>query len=672
MRAGAGTAACARPLHVFNGGILTSRRIRRILALAGHPPRLGLPGPGDLVGVWGQSPTARRGVWVARRRGAGLMRIEDAFLRSVHPGRTGAPPLGLLLDLTGVHFDARHPSDLEALLASHPLDDPALLARAEEGIARLREGGLSKYSAHDPGAALPTPGYVLIVDQVAGDAALRASGAGEETFREMLRAARARHPGTRIVIKSHPETARGLRPGHLGAVTGPDITQITAPVPPWPLLENARAVYTVSSQLGFEAILAGQRPEVFGAPFYAGWGLSEDRAPLPRRGRALSPVQLFAAAMLLYPTWYDPCRDRLCAFEDALDAFEAETRAWREDRHGWVAGNMRLWKRPAIARFFGAERFVKYRADPAAASTTAQALGAGAMVWGAAPAPRGATRVEDGFLRSRGLGAALVPPLSLVTDDLGLYYDPSRHSRLEALIAARATLRPGQRRRIEALIATLRSARLSKYNLKGTARALPAAPDGARRILVVGQVGDDASIRLGCGDIAENRALLAATRAANPDAWILYKPHPDVEAGLRPGAIESDDLADLTARHADPIPLLDHLDEVWTMTSLLGFEALLRGLPVTTLGAPFYAGWGLTTDLGETPERRRARPDLAGLAHAALIDYPRYRDPVSGRPCSAEVIAERLSSGAGLRASAPNRALAKLQGVLVRQSWLWR
>ena len=42
-------------------------------------------------------------------------------------------------------------------------------------------------------------------------------------------------------------------------------------------------VYTVSSQMGFEAIFAGHRPRVFGKPFYAGWGLTEDDEVIPRR-----------------------------------------------------------------------------------------------------------------------------------------------------------------------------------------------------------------------------------------------------------------------------------------------------------------------------------------------------------------------------------------------------
>ena len=136
-------------------------RVKRILALAGHQVSLGLAGPGDDVGVWGRSPLAWRGEAVAARRGAALVRIEDAFLRSIRPGRMGEPPLGLLIDWRGVHFDPSVPSDLEHLLASHPLDDPALLARASVGMARLIAADLSKYNLHDPALAPPDPGYVL-------------------------------------------------------------------------------------------------------------------------------------------------------------------------------------------------------------------------------------------------------------------------------------------------------------------------------------------------------------------------------------------------------------------------------------------------------------------------------------------------------------------------------
>ncbi|MBE0452450.1 MAG: capsular polysaccharide biosynthesis protein [Roseovarius sp.] len=657
----------SRRVFHFNGGFLWQRRLRRILALAGHDLRLGWPAPGDLVAVWGRSPYAARGEAVAARTGAGLLRIEDAFLRSVLPGRSGAPPLGLLIDRQGVHFDASSPSDLEGILARHPLDETPLLDRARGAMARMREAHLSKYSGTDPGLPCPAPGYVLMIDQTRGDASVRYGGADPATFRDMLVSAQVEHPHAPVLIKTHPETAQGHRAGHFTASDATDrVRLITEPVSPWHLLEGAIAVYTVSSQMGFEAILAGHRPNVFGQPFYVGWGLTEDRhpAPLPRRGRALTRAQLFAGAMILYPKWYDPCRDRLCNLETALDTFEAETRAWREDRHGWRAQGMRLWKRAPLQDFFGRHRRVIFgRAAPDRPT----------MVWASArtPLPEGAVLAEDGFLRSRGLGADLVPPLSLVLDDMGIYYDPTRESRLEHLIAARARLRPDQAARAEALIATLTHHALSKYNLGATA---PDLPQGYR-ILVPGQVEDDASIRLGAGETATNLALIRKVRAANPGAVILYKPHPDVEAGLRPGAIAPETLAglvDLALPGTDPAPLLPLVDEVWTMTSLLGFEALLRGVRVTTTGAPFYAGWGLTRDLGAVPTRRTARPTLTGLVHATLIDYPRYRDPVSGLPCPVEVVAERLAHGPLPRPGRTNRALAKLQGALATHTRLWR
>ena len=660
------------PVHAYTGGFLglsaQARRIRRILALAGHPLRLGLPGCHGHVAVWGHAAHAARGERIAARQNASLIRLEDAFLRSLFPGRAGEPTLGLLIDRQGIYYDPSRPSDLETLLAICPFDDHAVMERARLGMARLKHGQFTKYAAHDPDLPAPEPGYVLVVDQVRGDASLRHGGLDgplpPHLFREMLVQAQLDFPGARIVIRSHPETTDGFRAGHFSAadITGDHISFCDTPVSPWELLEGAIAVYTVSSQLGFEAIFAGHKPRVWGLPFYAGWGLTEDQTPHPRRRRKLTRAQLFAGAMLLYPHWYDPCRDRLCRFENALDHLEAMRRAWREDRSGHVALNMRLWKRPHLNAFFGRWQRLRFAKMPDLARST--------LIWGSTKAPDQGhvLRIEDGFLRSRGLGAELTPPLSLVTDDLGIYYDPTRPSRLEHLIATPRP--PGGETRAQALRDAILRHGLSKYNLQGT---LPDLPPG-HRILVPGQVEDDASIRLGTDAICTNLALLQETRARNPNAVILYKPHPDVEAGLRPGAIADDvalEYADAVLPRTDPARLLSQVQEVWTLTSTLGFEALMRAVPVTTLGAPFYAGWGLTRDLGHVPERRTARPSLNAFLHAALIAYPRYFDPVSRLPCPPEVALERLAQGQIKRAPAL-RLLAKLQGALASYPQLWR
>lgn len=630
--------------------------------------------------VWGHSRYARRGEAVARRFAKPLIRLEDAFLRSVKPKAMGGLRLGLMLDDLGVHFDAAQPSRLEEILRSHPLDDPILLARARDAIARLQLADLSKYNLHDPELAAEYDDVVLVIDQIRSDASIRKAGADAQSFARMLAQAKADHPDAVILLKTHPETVRGLRAGHFSETDCDHRVRLcNAPLSPWKLLARARAVYCVSSQFGFEAILAGHRPVLFGQPFYAGWGLSHDHQPLTRRNRQLKAEQLFAGAMILTPLWYDPCRDRLCSLETAIDQLDAETRAYREDRQGYVAGGMRLWKRGHLQAFFGQEKAVRFQSDPTTSLHHAQRDGRLALLWASRSTqnhlPPDAIRLEDGFLRSRGLGAALVPPLSLIRDPVGIYYDPRHPSRLEQLITQ--PVPPHALQRAAALRHSILERALSKYNLDG---AMPDLPTG-HRILIPGQVEDDASILTGTRDIRSNLDLIRATRRANPDAVLIYKPHPDVEAGLRKGAIAPDilrDLVQMVAHNASPITLIAACDEIWTMTSLLGFEALLRGKAVTCLGTPFYAGWGLTRDMAPIPPRRMftadgqpaPRPSLEQVIHASLIAYPRYYDPIAKLPCPVEVVIERLSGP--LQAPRHLRLIAKLQGMVASHAWIWR
>ena len=205
-----------RRVFVYNGGFRWQKRLRRIMALAGYPVHLGLPKYGDLVGVWGQSPTAHRGEAIAEKHNAHLLRIEDAFLRSLFPGRAGEPPVGLLLDQSGLHFDGSRPSDLETLLATHPLDDAALLNRARAAIERIKDAHLTKYSGFELTTPAPDSGYILVIDQTRDDAAVRASGATDADFQEMLVMAQEEHPGVPVLIKTHPETQQGFRNGYYG------------------------------------------------------------------------------------------------------------------------------------------------------------------------------------------------------------------------------------------------------------------------------------------------------------------------------------------------------------------------------------------------------------------------------------------------------------------------
>lgn len=662
----------AEGLNVFALGMFNPR-IRRILSLAGYRVTLGLPAKTTgLIGVWGRTGPSARGRWVAAGRGCGLLTVEDGFLRSVQTGRSGEPPLSLVIDRKGVYFDCNHPSNLEDILNSADLTDPALLARAAAGIERMQRAQLSKYNAFELGQSPAETGYILVIDQTRNDASIHLGGANATSFKAMLAAAKAENPGKTILIKTHPEVISGHRQGHFGPEDLNAQTRLfSTALSPWHMLANAEKIYAVTSLMGFEAILAGHRPHLFGKPFYGGWGLSEDRQTHARRARTLTAEELFAGAMLLYPIWYDPYRDQLCRFEDVADALEAQARAWREDHLGYDAFGIRLWKRQHLKRFFGGQVRYAKGSDFKASK---------ALVWAAHATPELAAaaevakipllRLEDGFLRSKGLGAELVPPLSLVADDLGIYYDPTRPSRLEALVNASGDLEASALRRADHLRQRLVAGGISKYNIGGKSANWPS---DKRRILVPGQVEDDASIRLGAGDIRRNIDLLKQARARNPEAFIIYKPHPDVEAGLRPGAADNVmDYADTIAQNMDAITAINNADEVWTITSLLGFEALLRGRSVTCLGRPFYAGWGLTDDLGTSLPRRVARPSLAALIHAVLIAYPRYYDPQTGLACPVEVIVERLEAGTHWQGGRGNRLLSKVQGIFASRASWWR
>lgn len=272
--------------------------------------------------------------------------------------------------------------------------------------------------------------------------------------------------------------------------------------------------------------------------------------------------------------------------------------------------------------------------------------------------------VEDGFIRSAGLGADCVPPLSIIVDRLGIYFDPSGPSELERILQD-GPFPPALLERARELREAIVRSGLSKYGAGG---ASPRHERGTSRlILVPGQVEDDRAVLSGGGGMT-NLDLLRRVRFDAPEAHIIYKPHPDVEAGHRKGRIREKEcltLADEVVASGSISSLLDSVDEVHVNTSLAGFEALLREKPVTTYGVPFYAGWGLTHDLGPVPPRRTARRSLDELTAAALLLYPRYLDPVTKLPCPPEILVNRLSQ-LDFPGSGALTILRRVQGQLKR------
>lgn len=629
-------------------------RQRRLLTSFLH----GIP-TAKTVLFWGKKHPNRRKL--AQLSNLPVLNLEDGFLRSPGLGIDGYPPFSLVFDDIGIYYDTTRPSRLEQLILAADTLPPETLAQAQLAVDSILKHRLSKYN-HAPDFSDDLSKQrsserqtVLLIDQTFGDMAIQYGGADADTFEQMFQSALAENPQADIWVKTHPDVLCGKKQGYLTALAGQSRVRLLAQdINPISLLQAVDKVYCVTSQMGFEALLCGKPLTTFGLPWYAGWGLSDDRHPglagLARQQRRAprSLLQLFAAAYLQYSRYLNPNTGEAGNLSDVINYLASARRLNEKLRGELYCIGMSLWKRTVAKPFFNVPscrlKFIKSIDGlnniplPPDARLLAWGNGKDAVTRFAEQHRLPLLRMEDGFIRSVGLGSNLVPPLSLVTDDMGIYFNAETPSRLEHLLQNQEF--DGYDFQTASLLQKiLTENRISKYNVGSTDFTPPQTDKTV--ILVPGQVEDDASIRFGSPQIRRNLDLLRTVRELNPDAYIIYKPHPDVVSGNRTGHIDSRDTetyADQTATETDILTCLEYADEVHTMTSLTGFEALLRGKKVCCYGLPFYAGWGLTQDLLPIGRRSR-RLALWQLVAGTLIYYPDYLHPETRRLINAETAA---------------------------------
>lgn len=608
----------------------------------------------DAVIGWGQKLPARSARRFARALSLPFLTAEDGFLRSAGLGKQGAAAVSVTLDDLGVYYDARTPSRLEELIASG--SDDGSRRRASDLRDLIIRERLTKYN-HLPDVP-PSPALggasrrrILLVEQVARDFSISGACAGIASFGAMLTDA-LRLPNADIIIRSHPDVVAGLARGSFAKFEVPGHVRLIADaISPHAILDVVDEVWTVSSQLGFDALIRGLPVRCYGVPFYAGWGLTEDcaasaeaRAALDRRRRAatrqLDCIDLVDAALLQFPLYNDPISQQHVEPERSVERLLL----WRRHALQWrgktFCPKVARHKHKVLRRFCSApDAALVFGRRP---SQTDRIL-----VWGTRNEPvlpdgRTATpelvRVEDSFLRSVGLGVPGNQPISLNFDRRGIYYDATRESDLEHLLE-NGDFSQALLNRAAALRRSILAAGLTKYNLGGTVPVqLAHAAEGRQCVLVMAQVPDDQSLRLGLPSQPSNIELLRAVRDALPEAYIIFKEHPDLVSGRRPGLTDATLVARLANHHTiegDAASWIAFADEVHIRTSLGGFEALMREKPVICHGAPFFSGWGLTRDMVSTGRRTRRRT-LDELVAAALIVYPTYVHPLRGIPMEAE------------------------------------
>jgi capsular polysaccharide export protein len=269
-------------------------------------------------------------------------------------------------------------------------------------------------------------------------------------------------------------------------------------------------------------------------------------------------------------------------------------------------------------------------------------------IWLAALLRRRFALLEDGFIRSV---ARHAPTLSLLVDEIGVYYDAHRPSAMEQAIAQ--GIDASQAERARRLAHRWRTHRISKYNHASEYRgALP-----SKYVLVVDQTFGDLSIAGGLACPQSFQKMLSAALDENRDASIVLKVHPDVHTNAKRGQFPPSLLhhSRVVVVDADchSASLIEGAQAVYCVTSLMGFEALLWDKPLRCFGMPFYAGWGLSEDELPRPTRRR-RATLEDVIHAALVTVARYAAPEDGSRWEAEQVIDHVAKARGAMVAHPS------------------
>ncbi|MCV3393332.1 capsular polysaccharide biosynthesis protein [Campylobacter sp. IFREMER_LSEM_CL908] len=601
----------------------------------------------DVFVGWGRKKSGLKAIELAKKHNAKFLLLEDGFLRSLNLGVENSPSFSIVKDDMGIYYDATAPSKLENILNTYEFSTEEL-EQAKKVIELIKKEKLSKYNNN---LCVPKELFggseerVLIITQVANDTSLKFGLADSFLTQDIINEAIIENPNAKIYIKIHPDVLSGKKQSDFNAQ---DLLSkcvvIKENYNPMELLSYFKKVYTKTSGMGFEALMLGCECVCYGVPFYAGWGLTQDKQACKRRLKKRTLEEVFYATYILYSEYFNPYLNQKSDIFDTIHTLAKYKKIEQANSNTLYFLGFTLWKRWFMKPFFKAKNnkiiFLNSLDELYKANLNLEDK---IFIWGKKydkflldkDFNNEIFLVEDGFLRSVFLGSDLTRPFSLIIDSKGLYVDPSKSSDLEDILQNHI-FDESLKQRAKKLIITITQNKFSKYN--GLKHEKLNFNTNKKIILIPAQVEDDASMILG-GAGYDTLKLLQSVRKANENAFIIFKPHPDVLSGNRKGLKDKSIILKYCDEIIENISIdsaINACDEVHTITSTSGFDALLRGKKVVVYGKPFYAGWGLTSDLHEIPRRTRML-SLEELVAGVLILYPRYIHPKNKNLCEVEL-----------------------------------
>ncbi len=282
--------------------------------------------------VWGIRPAygTSLSIQLAQKLNRPAIFVEDGYLRSVSTyldkiiEEKFQRGISFIFDDLTPCYDATRPSRLELMLNNKNfIVTENQKERARACIDKIVENHLTKYN-HQP-IFTPKIGRdgvkkVLIIDQAYGDMSIVKGFGNQETFDEMLNTAIVENPDADIIIKTHPDTmAQKIGGYYTNIEQNGNIYLLKEPVNPISLIKYVDKVYVVSTQFGFEALMCGKEVHVFGLPFYAGWGLTNDRQKCDRRTNTRTLEEIFYITYIVYSYYVNPKTQSKCEIEEAMD-----------------------------------------------------------------------------------------------------------------------------------------------------------------------------------------------------------------------------------------------------------------------------------------------------------------------------------------------------------------
>jgi hypothetical protein len=254
--------------------------------------------------------------------------LEDGFIRSINIGLSGEPSLSIIFDSHTAYYDATKASQLENLLNSDIKLNKETIDYCKKCISKIVMHRVSKYNrapCYKLNLGNPNKRKILLVDQRYNKASVKYGLGDNSSFANMLQDALSHYNDYDIIIKRHPDAITGGKQSYFNKdLLSPfkyanNIFLYDDDINPYALFDLVDDVFVCSSRMGFEALMAGKKVHCYGMPFYAGWGITEDKIVLDRRSKKRSVEEIFYFAYIVLSRYWNPDKNSIAKVDEIVD-----------------------------------------------------------------------------------------------------------------------------------------------------------------------------------------------------------------------------------------------------------------------------------------------------------------------------------------------------------------